>query len=127
MFRYIENDGSPTRWNIESYQVYRDKSLRRLPDDLLSMVDDRRYGLGHADTFWHAILTSMHATKSTLSLVFDSDRSSKRFEFAYEGVLRVTSQFTAIEAPPALIVQELTILKGGVYRHALVDLIGRYL
>lgn len=124
-FIRLKNLGSPTRWDAGAYFLYRDSSLATLSDDLLSMVCSDRYRLDSDGTFWYAQLVAFTCARQDLQLTFQSATNRRSFVFSYFGVKKVMSDFSALRSMPALIVQELTMLKGGVYRHALTDMTGR--
>jgi hypothetical protein len=89
------------------------------------MISDDRFIPGTERTFWHATLLLAQINKHELKFVFTSDSSKFMYEFDYVGVREVHNEFVRIKAMPSLVMQELTLLRGGIYRHALVDLIGR--
>lgn len=124
-FRYIRNLGSPTRWDLTKYFEYRDQELRALPSDLRAIVNDSRYFLGTEGTFWHSKLVSMEAKCSELRLSFVSEHQSFAFEFWYRDLKKVASRILSFRVMPSLVIQELTLLKGDIFRHALSDLTGQ--
>ena len=125
-FLYLDNLGSPTKWDVSRYSIYRDRVLAGISPDLQSMLQDSRYRLDTDDSFWHASLISLHVDGSELKCAFASASGSRIYEFSYAGVKKIRSDFTDVRARPSLIVQELILLKGGLYRHAMTDLIGRF-
>jgi hypothetical protein len=123
-FRYLRNLGSPTRWDVACYFEYRDRVMGRLAPDLRSMVEARRYFPGAEGTLWCSKLLCVDARADELLLSFVNDARDFAFEFSYRGVQKVSSQFSSFRAMPALVVQELTVLRSGIFRHAMSDLTG---
>jgi len=69
----------------------------------------------------------MNFEGSALTLAFQSDSMTKVYEFQYFDIQKIRSCLPVMRARPSLVIQELTLLKRGVFRHALVDLLGRSL
>jgi hypothetical protein len=124
IFLHIDNEGTSSRWDVSRYLRYRDRFLNDLPEDLRSMISDDRFLPGMEGTFWRSDLFSANFSKGAFGFEFLSSSRSRVYEFNYFGIKKISSDLNLIKAMPVLMLQELTVLKG-MYRHALVDLLGR--
>jgi hypothetical protein len=124
-FRYLKNEGSPTRWDVSAYEKYRDHALGCLSPDLRDMISNDRYWLGTSATLWHSQLCKIQADKNEFKLIFISDSQDHFYEFLYLGVKKIVNGLTDNKAMPSLIIQELVVLRNGLLRHAMSDLGGR--
>jgi hypothetical protein len=91
------------------------------------MISNDRYRLDSEGTFWYSQLASIAISSMEAKLVFRSASDRYLYEFSYVGVNKVISEFSTVKYMPAMIVQELVVLRNSLYRHAFVDMTGRYL
>lgn len=124
-FRFLRNCGSPTRWDVERYFEYKRNALVGLPVDLQSMVSDLRYSLEAEGTFWHAEICSISIAGAKVEISFKSNSGRFTYELIYRGVRKVANDFSIAKSMPTLVIQELILLRNGLYRHVLADLKGR--
>ena len=123
-FRHIRNSGSSTRFDAGDFFCYARKIADHLDDSAQSLLDEDRYIPGGPRTLWRSILRSMSFSNHQLHLGFESADSKRSFAFDYSDVRRVLVPEVRLCALPTLVVQELTLLRGNVLRHALADLGG---
>ena len=123
-FRHIRNLGSSTRFDAGDYFCYAKKIAGQLDASAVSLLDEDRYIPGGPRTLWRSILRSMSFSNDQLHLRFESADSRRSFAFNYSDVRRVLAPEARLCAMPTLIVQELTLVRGNVLRHALADLGG---
>lgn len=93
--------------------------------DLVSMVSNDRYFPGEADTLWHARLIGAELNGDELRTTFKSESGNSIFAFEYLRVKKISGEGAAFKSFPSLVMQELSVMRVGIYRHALSDLLGR--
>jgi hypothetical protein len=120
-FRYLQNLGTPTSWDATLFELYRQAHLRNLPPRLCSLVANERYELDSRATMWLATLTSFQFSNSSFWLHLLNRWESTKFRFQYSGIKRVEFPPQKIYYPPEMVVQELTIVRGRLFRHVWSD------
>jgi hypothetical protein len=125
-FLYLQNAGSPTRWNVERYFRYLQDARPVLPPELQDMTADDRYELPSMSSrsMWHASITQIEARAKELFVAARSEGGLRRFEFSYSGVCKVQATLQRVRAMPSIVVQELVRLPNGIYRHSFSTLGG---
>jgi hypothetical protein len=127
-FIFLDNEGSPTRWDGTRYFAYLEGLRERLSDDLVSLTAKERYVLPSSSelSFWHSEVTQIEATHDLIRVVAKNDYGNRRFEFVYSGVVKVQSTALKLGAMPWLVIQELIIMRGGLLRHTYADIRGHH-
>jgi hypothetical protein len=117
LFKYLKNIGGPTQWDEGNYHDYRKKMSGRFSKDMLQIVDYNKVAPTLSKSFWFASLVSVQYSESQLKFVFISDSEEWEFQFVYSGVLKVRGSLI-LNCELEMVIQELTLLKNGVIRHA---------
>jgi len=127
-FIYLDNLGSPTRWGLDRYFLYLERLRPTLPPDLQDLTAPERFELPSSSklSLWHTVFTRIEVIRESLCLEARSDYGTRRFEFNYSGVCKVQTTYTRLRAMPSIVVQELTQLRNGVFRHTLSHLGGDF-
>lgn len=117
---YLENMGSPTRWDVDPYLDYMEDVRAALAPDLQDLTTPDRYHLPSMSvrSMWHAVVSEIQVQSAGILLAARNDHGTRRFEFRYGGVLRVETGETQHGAMPSIVVQELVVLRNGVLRHS---------
>lgn len=125
-FIYLENLGSPTRWNVDPYFDYLRNIRATLPPDLQDLTTPDRYHLPSmsARSMWHAGFSEIQVQSEGIFLAARNDYDTRRFEFRYSGVLKVQTSYQRLRAMPSIVMQELVLLRNGVMRHSFSHLGG---
>lgn len=123
-FIYIRRLESSTRFDLERYLNYAEDLKSRLQGGVRSLLEKKRYVPGEAGSFWRSQLLRATYAGRDIQLTFESRCSAFQFSFIYGGVKRVDFSEARVRAPQSLTVQELILLRSGVFRHAFADLAG---
>ena len=125
-FLFLDNDGSPTRWNGTRYFKYLKRIRARLPSDLQSLTSKERFDLpsGSELSLWLADVTYIRASGDEIEIWATNDYGTRRFQFIYSGVRKLQTTSRRLYFKPALVVQELVQLRNGVLRHTFSDMRG---
>lgn len=127
-FIFLDNEGSPTRWDGTRYFAYLETIRESLPEDLASLTAKERYTLPSSSemSFWHSEVSQLEATRDLIRVVARNDYGTRRFELVYSGVVKVQSTALMLRAMPWLVMQELVVMRGGLFRHTYTDIRGQY-
>jgi hypothetical protein len=117
LFRFLKNIGGPTQWDSGNYPDYRKKMSDRFSKDMLQIVDYKKVAPTLSKSFWFASLVSVEYSESQLKFVFISDSEEWEFQFIYSDLLKVRGM-VLLTSELEMVIQELTLLKNGVIRHA---------
>jgi hypothetical protein len=123
-FRYLDNLGTPTSWDVTRFEIYRDRVMPTMSSDLQSLASNSRYELDSDSTFWFSKLESFQYAGSTASFQSINRWGTKRFYFKYEGVKRITLPSQKFYFPILFTVQELTVLRNSLKKHVWSDTAG---
>jgi hypothetical protein len=131
-FLYIQNRGTPTRWDITEYMHYRDSNLHNFTAQDLDLISDERYNPSDCKSLHDSMLESMQLSNKDqlgnkvkcLYLNFIGDCEDRMFRFEYIGLIEADLEACLFQAMPVLITHELTKTKAGFYRHVLATLGG---
>lgn len=125
-FVYLENMGSPTRWNVDPYLDYLARVRETLPVDLQDLTTADRFHLPSMSprSMWHAGFTEIDVRSGSILLAARNDYGTRRFEFQYGAVVRVQTNHQRIRAMPSIVMQELVKLRNGLFRHSFSHLGG---
>lgn len=116
--------GGSTRFDLERYLDYAGELRCKLHGNAQSLLEKERYIPGMPRSFWRSQLLSANYTERGIQLKFESSCLTRHYSFIYGAVRRVDFPQAKVRAPQALTVQELVLLRNGVYRHAIADLAG---
>ena len=127
-FIFLDNEGSPTRWDGTRYFAYLEALREPLPEDLVSLTTKERYALPSYSelSFWHSEVTQIEATRDLIRVVAKNDYGNRRFELVYSGVVKVQSTALTLGAMPWLVIQELIVMRDGLFRHTYADIRGQH-
>jgi hypothetical protein len=125
-FLFLKNKGTPTKWDSGRYFRHLTNARQYLPADLISLTAEERYSLpSYSDlSFWHSVVTQIEVNGDSIRVIARNDNNSRRFEFLYTGVKRVHSTQIKFHAMPWLIIQELVVMRNGLFRHTYSDIGG---
>ncbi len=125
-FMYLQNLGSPTRWDVDPYLQYLSEVRETLPSELQDLTTPDRYELPSmsARSMWHAGFTEIEFQSASIFLAARNDKGTRRFEFRYGGALKVQTSYHRMRAMPSIVMQELVRLRNGVLRHSFSHLGG---
>ena len=122
-FLMIRNEGSSTRWDASRYLSYVQRNSALLSEDLRSMVSEERFNPSSPSTWWRAGVTSIHIDVAGIRIEAKSDSGARHFEFRYSGVRKIET-LQRVYYMPCLVIQELLVLRNGLLRHTMSDLVG---
>ena len=127
-FLYLKNDGSPTRWDGARYFDYLARIRNNLPADLQSLTDKGRYEMPSisALSIWRSGVSRIEAGPDSISIGAINDYGTRHFEFQYNGVRKFQTTSARLSSLPTIVVQELVVLPGGVFRHTFSDMAGAF-
>ena len=120
----LVNDGTPTTWDCRPFEKYRDSKLRDAPAAVGSLTRSSRLSLDGDETLWMAEVLAIGFGGTTLTLKLAGRWQSRVFLLEYKQIARVSFTRSHFQFPPALVIQELTRLKAGWWRHVWSDLAG---
>jgi hypothetical protein len=131
-FLYLENRGTPTRWDITLYTRYRDSNAHNFTVQELDLISDERFDPSNCKSLHDSMLESMQLSNTDqdgnkikcLSLSFIGDCDDRVFRFEYVGLIESDLDSCRFLAMPVLITHELTKTKQNFYRHVLATLGG---
>lgn len=127
-FLYIDNSGSPTKWDGTRYFGYLAKARSRFPSDLQSLTAEERYDLpsGSDLSLWRSEVTYIQASPDKISIGATNDYGTRRFEFVYSGACKFQTTSDRLYFMPALVIQELVQMHNGLLRHTFSDMRGDF-
>ena len=127
-FLYLKNAGSPTRWDGTRYFDYLLRIRDDLPADLQSLTDKSRYEMPSTSalSIWRSSVTRIEAEGDQISIGAINDYGNRRFEFQYSGVRKFQTTSARISHMPTIVVQELVMFPGGLFRHTFSDMTGAF-
>jgi len=127
-FLYLKNNGSPTRWDGTRYFDYLARIRNDLPADLKSLTDKARYDMPSTSalSIWRSSVSRIEAGAHDISIGALNDYGTRRFEFQYSGVRKFQTTSARLSQMPTIVVQELVVLPGGVFRHTFSDMAGAF-
>jgi hypothetical protein len=127
-FLYLDNTGSPTRWNVSRYFAYLAKMQGSLASDLKSLTSEDRYDLpsSSALSLWRSDVTYIQIGQDRISIGAKNDDGTRRFEFIYSGVCKLQTTSSKLYFMPSIVMQELVRLRNGLFRHTFSDLGGDF-
>lgn len=125
-FLFLDNSGSPTRWDGTRYFDYLVKIRTRLPGDLQSLTAKGRYDLpsGSELSLWRSGVSYIQASRDQVVIGATNDYGTRRFEFIYSGICKFQTTSDRLYFMPAIVVQELVVLRNGLLRHTFSDMGG---
>lgn len=125
-FMFLQNTGSPTRWEVSRYFDYLARIRASLPADLQSLTEEARYELPSTSTLsmWRSGVTHFHVDVDHISIGARNDHRTRQFEFDYAGVHRFQTTSTRADFMPTIVIQELVQLRNGLLRHTFSDMHG---
>ena len=127
-FLYLDNTGSPTRWDGTRYFEYLSRIRDGLPSDLQSLTTKERYDLPSRSelSLWQSDVTLIQTTRDAISIVATNDCGTRRFEFLYSGVCKLQTTTNRLWHMPNIVVQELVQLRNEILRHTFSHLGGNF-
>src|SRR5688572_4999249 len=127
-FLFLENGGSPTRWDATRYFDYLKGIRGSLPDDLRSLTAPERFDLpsSSALSFWRSDVTFFHVDPENIRIGAINDYGTRRFEFCYSGVQKIQTTTSKLYFMPSIVMQELVLMRGGLIRHTFSDMAGNF-
>lgn len=125
-FVLLDNGGSPTQWDLNRYFAYIRRVRDSLPDDLRSLTAPERYYLPSASplSFWRSDVTRFDFRPNEIQLSATNDYGTRRFEITYSEVLKLQTTTTRLYYLPTIVMQELALVRGGIFRHSVSDMRG---
>ena len=127
-FLYLQNNGSPTRWDGTRYFQYLARIRTDLPADLQSLTDEARFDMPSNSplSMWRSTVSRIEAGADFISISAANDYGTRQFEFQYSGVRKFQTTSGRLIHMPTIVVQELVALRGGVLRHTFSDMTGAF-
>ena len=125
-FLFLDNTGSPTRWDGTRYFDYLATIRDRLPSDLQSLTAKERYDLPSSSelSLWHSDVSYIEVSHERIAVRATNDYGTRRFEFIYSGVCKFQTTSERLYYMPGIVVQELVVLRNGILRHTFSDMGG---
>ncbi|MEZ5463622.1 MAG: hypothetical protein R3F22_00040 [Lysobacteraceae bacterium] len=91
-----------------------------------SLTAAQRFELpsGSELSLWCSQVTHISADHDSIAIAAMNDYKTRRFDFNYHGVRKVHARGIDLSFLPAIVVQELVLLRSGLFRHTISDMGG---